>query len=329
MEVVGRMRTERSSFTMRRTLFLAAALWCGAAHAQLEKLFIDGRFLDAATGEPIIDARMLVTDSLDKQYTFSSGASARGEFSAFLYSGAHYVLRFEAEGYASRCAVIDLKADRDWPDVAYVWRIKMEVPLSRPGEVPAAQAGCDWRCTYHARTNKLEWREPYAQEHFPVVVAKNEGTPEEIEMSHARSDNRYLLVKGSVRDMRDDSPLPGARVTFLPGSGSDSTIVADARGNYEMKMTFDQLFRVRYEAEGKVAKIVEIDPRTVPQKERKQGFVAWTDITLFAPVPDADFSFLEEPIGRAAYDPKTRTIAWDMDYSLPIMERLNAILEGH
>ena len=121
---------------------------------------------------------------------------------------------------------------------------------------------------------------------------------------------------------------PGATVRFIPENGMDSTVVADAKGYYEMKMTFDQPFRVEYAANGKVAKIVEIDPRTVPNKERKQGFVVWTDITLFEPVPGADFSFLDEPIGKSAYDAKSGTMAWDMDYSLPIMERLNNLLNG-
>ena len=321
------MGTSRKAGLVRCAGFLLAVLSAGALHAQLEKLFIEGRFIDAGTGQPLMDAHMLVTDSLDKQYTFSSSASASGEFAAALYSGAHYVLRFEADGRASRCAVIDLKADRDWPDVSDVWRITMEVPLSTSSQ--AATSGCEWKCVFNARTSKLEWLQPEARERFPIVVAKNEGSPEEIELRYARTDNRYLLVKGAVRDMRDDSPLAGARITFIPGSGRDSTILADAKGNYEMKMTFDQPFRVRYEAEGKVAKLVEIDPRTVPQKERKQGFVTWTDIKLFVPVPGADLSFLEEPIGKAAYNARTGTIEWDMDYSLPIMERLNGILEGH
>jgi hypothetical protein len=40
-------------------------------------------------------------------------------------------------------------------------------------------------------------------------------------------------------------------------------------------------------------------------------------------------SFLDEPIGKSAYDAKSGTMAWDMEYSLPIMERLNAILQGN
>ena len=80
-------------------VFLLPILLTGSASAQLEKLFIDGTFTDAATGQPIINARMTVTDSLDPKYTFIARVSAAGEFSAALYSGAHYALWFEAEGY--------------------------------------------------------------------------------------------------------------------------------------------------------------------------------------------------------------------------------------
>lgn len=307
-------------------LLFTLAFTC-AANAQLEKLFIDGAFTDAVTGKPLIHARMTVTDSLDPKYTFIARASASGEFSAGLYSGAHYALWFEAEGYQPRCAVIDLKLDRDWPDVSMVWKMSMPVTLT-PTEAPGRPGGCEWKCVFRPRTAQLEWSQQEARDKFPIVVARNEHSDDELAMDFKNTDNRFLLVKGAVKDLRTDRGLPGARVTFATGTSPDSTVHTDSRGEYEMRMTFDAPFRITYSLDGKVSKIVEIDPRTVPEKERKQGFVSWTDITLFDPIPGADLSFLAEPIGKAAYSAKSGTLEWDMDYSLPRMERLNEILNA-
>lgn len=309
-------------------LFMVAPFCSG--HAQLEKLFIDGRFIDAATGVPIINAQLMVTDSLLRDYAFSSRASADGEFKAALFSGAHYVLRFTAEGYVPRCAVVDLKMDRDWPDVRQVWHMNMPMPMDKAEGTPMPSSStCDWRCVFQPRTSKLEWTGVEARERFAITVEQNERSPEELELRYERGDNRFLLVKGNVRELRSDKEIKDASVRFMPENGLDSTVTTDAMGYYEMKMTYEMPFRVSFSAEGKVSKIVEIDPRGVPGKERKLGFMVWTDITLFAPVPGADLGFLAEPIGRSAYDAKSGTMEWDMDYSLPIMERLNAILEGH
>ena len=296
------------------------------AHAQLEKLFIDGRFIDGQSGVAIMDAELTVIDSLDKKFVFRARPGIQGQFSAALYSGAHYALQFRAPGYLDRCAVIDLKADRDWPDVSQVWNMSMDVPMWPAAANAGAPAGCDWRCEYQPRSGALVWKQDDAKSMFPITKAANTRDADELEMSYKRGDNRYVLVKGFLKDLRDDRAIGNAQVRFTPDSGADSLAVTDDKGYYEMKMSFDQPFRVTYAAEGKVAKIVEVDPRTVPQKERKQGFVVWIDITLFAPVPDADLSFLAEPIGRAAYDEESRTISWDMEYSLPRMERLNKIL---
>lgn len=310
------------------TAFLLMSCAVQPARSQLEKLFISGTLTDAATGAPIIGGTMTILDSLDKNYTFMARSSATGEIGAALYSGAHYAIFFEAEGYMPRCAVIDLKGDRDWPDVSLVWEMTMPVQLER-AEGPAARpAGCEWRCVYRSRTAKLDWLQPAARERFPITVAKNKLSAEELEMEFRNTDNRYLLVKGQVKDLASDRPIQGATVRFSSEGSRDSLTTTDGRGTYEMKMPFDKVFRVTYTAEGKVGKIVEIDPRTVPEKVRKQGFVSWTDITLFDPVPGADLSFLDQPIGKAAYNAKSGTLEWDMEYSRPIMERLNAILEG-
>lgn len=305
------------------------ALWSAGtlAHAQLEKLFIEGRMIDGQSGVVLHDAELSVIDSLDREFSFRARAGVRGEFSAALYSGAHYALRFTAPGYQDRCAVIDLKADRDWPDVSQVWTITMDVPMQPAAANGGAPAACDWRCTFKGRTSTLEWREDDARRMFPVVKAPNTRNAEELELSYHRADNRQLLVKGYVKDMRDDRPLDHVEVRFTAEGRTDTVITTDTKGYYELERDYDLPFRIAYSAADKVTKIVEVDPRTVPEKERKQGFVVWVDITLFAPIPDADLGFLSEPIGRAAYDPKSRTINWDMQYSLPLMERLNAILE--
>lgn len=319
-------RTMWTELRRASLLFVLATAGAGA-HAQLEKLFIEGRMIDGQSGVVIMDAELSVIDSLDREFSFRARAGVNGAFSAALYSGAHYALRFAAPGYQDRCAVIDLKADRDWPDVSQVWTITMDVPMQPLAANIGAPAGCDWRCTFKGRTAALEWREDDARRMFPIVKAPNPRNADELEVSFHRADNRQLLVKGYVKDMRDEHPLDHAEVRFTTTGQRDTLITTDAKGYYELERSFDLPFRIAYTAENKVSKIVEVDPRTVPAKERKQGFVVWVDITLFAPIPGADLGFLSEPIGRAAYDPKSRTINWDMQYSLPLMERLNAILE--
>jgi hypothetical protein len=150
-------------------------------------------------------------------------------------------------------------------------------------------AACEWRCVFQPRTSTLEWVGNDARQRFPITVEANENTPDELEMRYESSDNRLPAGERLREGTRERSSDPWRRVRFMPENGNDSTITTDAKGYYEMKLTFEQPFRVKVFRDDKVSKIVEMDPRTVPQKERKQGFVVWTDITLFDPVPGADF----------------------------------------
>jgi hypothetical protein len=78
-----------------------------------------------------------------------------------------------------------------------------------------------------------------------------------------------------------------------------------------------------------VGKRLLIHPNTIPAGAHEPGFRANVDIRLFAPIPAEDLSFLQEPIGILVYDAGQENMGWDMDYSGPLLQRLNTILQRH
>lgn len=132
-----------------------------------------------------------------------------------------------------------------------------------------------------------------------------------------------VRIYGVVRAYEANVPLQGAIVRVSVGTLPLVTMQCDSIGRYEVVLDVGRTYQLSYEAPGHVSKNVQVDLTTTPKDDG--GYGMSVDVRLFPPVPGVDVSFLVDPIGKAAYDSTSQNIAWDMDYTAPLMQRLNTL----
>lgn len=134
-----------------------------------------------------------------------------------------------------------------------------------------------------------------------------------------------ILIYGRVTAQETREPLPEANIVLKLDGHKAVTVVADSMGQYAFTVDYGKVMTVEYSADGRQTKYVLVDARNLPDLEVDPGYGMNVDVKLFIPQPGMDLDFLKEPLGRAAYSPADSTINWDMEYTAPRLERLNAL----
>lgn len=141
------------------------------------------------------------------------------------------------------------------------------------------------------------------------------------------SDDIYIY--GVVKDYRSGERIPDARVEVFADGSRLTTLISDSVGRYGMQFPFDRVYLLRYSAQGKVAKSVEVDARHVPVEQRNGGLGMNVDITLLHEMPGVDLSFMEHPFGKAAWSAKDTVLSWDMGWTEEQRGRLAKVLREY
>ena len=89
------------------------------------------------------------------------------------------------------------------------------------------------------------------------------------------------------------------------------------------------IFRLAFADEGRVAKTVEIDLTGTPDSLWIGGVAMNVEITLFEALPGVDYSVLKEPMGKARYNAEQDNLAWDLEYTEGMRQRLEALMEAY
>ncbi|MDX9750584.1 MAG: hypothetical protein RBT71_05850 [Flavobacteriales bacterium] len=145
----------------------------------------------------------------------------------------------------------------------------------------------------------------------------------------AQTPNLYVF--GTVRHMatRDSIPFPTIHVQEADDHAVPMPVVTTVRGRYEFELTEERTYRILYKAPGKVAKSLEIDTHGPSAEQWVGGYSMRIDMTLFDSIPGADFTLLNEPVGKAHWDPITENFIWDIAYSESLRSRINEIMERY
>lgn len=127
----------------------------------------------------------------------------------------------------------------------------------------------------------------------------------------AQDEEDAVLVYGRIRDHVTKEPLSDAFIVVSSELGIQDTVAVDDTAGYGFELPYDDRFTLRYGAPGRVTKLLTIDTRNIPEEEREGGHGMNVDMTLFTPLPGRDYSFMEDPIGAASYNPADSALAWD------------------
>ena len=124
----------------------------------------------------------------------------------------------------------------------------------------------------------------------------------------------------------------GERISSVTISAvADGKVVAsgtsDGNGEYKMVLLFDKEYVISFSKPGFISKTITLSTFGVPDNKRHKVPDMNAEITLFKPNECIKAEMLDKPIGRAVYFADKNIIDWDMVYSMPLLEKLNKMLD--
>ena len=128
------------------------------------------------------------------------------------------------------------------------------------------------------------------------------------------------VVEGDISTMFNksiESPaLDGVMVTVLDGENEMRAVPNRTTGFFNLILDPGKKYTVKFEKEGYIPKLFQIDGSDIPEQDFEEGFKMFTDVTLF---PDMDVPNVEtlskSPVAKCEFDNKQQKLIWDMDYA--------------
>jgi len=127
----------------------------------------------------------------------------------------------------------------------------------------------------------------------------------------------------------DSIPFPTVLVDEVLSKAPPMPVVTTARGRYEIALTEQQTYVVRYCAAGKVTKSVQLELHGASDEDWAYGFGMQIDVTLLDSLPRMDWSLLSEPFGIARFNTDTGNYEWDIDHTRSKSDRQKALLNTY
>ncbi|MCB0792769.1 MAG: hypothetical protein KDB97_13445, partial [Flavobacteriales bacterium] len=143
----------------------------------------------------------------------------------------------------------------------------------------------------------------------------------------AQVDNVY--VYGTVKDYSSGKKLDGVNVVVYKNGAKLTEVVTNASGKYEFNLDYGADYKIMYGKSGLVGKNIQIDTRNIPEEERVGGHGMNIEMTLFSELPGIDFAVLDKPIGKAKFDPSTKEVTWDLDYTEQIRNEIARLMKEY
>ncbi|HEY0977906.1 MAG TPA: hypothetical protein VGE21_10600 [Flavobacteriales bacterium] len=143
----------------------------------------------------------------------------------------------------------------------------------------------------------------------------------------AQVDNVY--VYGTVKDYNNAKKLDGITVTVFKNGTKLAETITNASGKYEFNLDYGSDFKIVYSKSGMVSKNILIDTKNIPEEDRAGGHGMNVEMTLFNELPGMDFSILQQPIGKAKFDPANNDVTWDLQYTEQIRSEIARLMKEY
>ncbi|MBK9273306.1 MAG: hypothetical protein IPM49_02045 [Flavobacteriales bacterium] len=143
----------------------------------------------------------------------------------------------------------------------------------------------------------------------------------------AQVDNVY--VYGTVKDYTSAKKMDGVVVSVFKNGAKLTETTTNASGKYEFNLDYGADYKIVYSKTGIVSKNITIDTRNIPEEERVGGHGMNIEMTLFQELPGIDFTVLNQPIGKAKFDPTSSEVTWDLQYTEQIRSEIARLMKEY
>jgi hypothetical protein len=139
-----------------------------------------------------------------------------------------------------------------------------------------------------------------------------------------------LYMYGVVKNIDTMDSIPFPTITYRDVKGGPATAVqSTSKGKYEIYFPAGKIYRIDFDATGRMTKSVEIDLKNVPATFKAGEFAVNVDMTLSEALPGLHASVFEKPIGKCRYDAPTDNMKWDEEYTTKITAQWDAVMEKY
>ena len=136
-----------------------------------------------------------------------------------------------------------------------------------------------------------------------------------------------IEVDGTVRNKDTNQKLGGVTVEVLQNGGRYDAVRTNSSGKYNLSLDHGSDYVLVFTLDDLSERRVEVNTSTIPDEFRERPFYLTVEMSLFNVPPGMDPDLLEQPIGKVAFDPRKEELAWDLNYTRRMQDRINAALE--
>lgn len=135
-----------------------------------------------------------------------------------------------------------------------------------------------------------------------------------------------LYIFGVVKDYANSSKLENVKITAYHNGTKVDEYTTRPNGKYEFFLDLGKEYDLEFSRSGWVSKKVYMDSRNIPEEDVGAGFSMNIEMSLFEELEGLDVSILEQPIGKAKYNPNTGALEFDFAYTQKIKDELNRLM---
>lgn len=138
----------------------------------------------------------------------------------------------------------------------------------------------------------------------------------------AFAQDGILDIHGTVKDDATNKKLEGTVVSIKQNGQEFDAITTTANGKYGFELPLGYNYVITFTIDSYVAKKVEINTKGIPPEDMAGGFQLNMDMTLFAYVEGFNTAILDQPIGKASFDPIRNAVEFDYGYTGEIQKQI-------
>ena len=136
-------------------------------------------------------------------------------------------------------------------------------------------------------------------------------------------DDTYT-IEGQVKDKSSLKKLEAAQVRVLQNGGEFDVYDCGGAGRFKFDLPLGYVYDIICSRADYITKIIRIDTKNIPEEDREGGFISQTDFFLFKNIEGFNLDIMNDPVGKASFDPQKNDVVWDEGY----IARQNAKIEA-
>ncbi len=134
-----------------------------------------------------------------------------------------------------------------------------------------------------------------------------------------------VVLYGYVKSEETQKGLSNAVFRVIADNKDSVNYAVAADGKYSVEMDFDHVYTIKVLSAGLATKCFIIDTRNVPASAREGGFGFEVDVELYKTGNSELLALLAQPMGVAKYDPGADNMLWDMEYTMSVRKKIEAV----